>query len=139
VKSGGSSKTDQDDDIEAQADDADESDEDTEASSGSKVKLKPWAQRQRKNLGVDVNGRPAPLIDQIHQLMHLWKAGDAARVDEYVDSRALRRNGIFIQLIQALIELSPTGSDERAILESLSNYVTARGVAYEDRQLPLGS
>jgi putative DNA methylase len=138
VKSGGSFTTDQDDEVESEGEDAAESDEDA-GSSGSKVKLRPWAQRQRKNLGVDVNGKPAPLIDQVHRLMHLWKAGDAARVDEYVDSRALRRSVIFIQLIQALIELSPTGSDERAILESLSNYVTARGVAYEDRQLPLGS
>ena len=71
--------------------------------------------------------------------MHLWKAGDVVKVDEYLDARALRRNSIFIQLLQALIELSQAGSEERSILESLSNHVTARGVGYEDKQLSLGS
>ena len=136
LKSGGAPESDQDD-ADSVEDDV-ESDEES-SSSGSKVKLRPWAQRQRKSLGVDLNGKPAPLIDQIHRLMQLWKAGDSTKVDEYLDSRALRRNSIFIHLIQALIELSPTGGDERAILESLSNYVAARGVAYEDRQLPLNN
>jgi hypothetical protein len=113
--------------------------EDSGSTSGSKVRLKQWSQRHRKNLGIEVDGKPAPLIDQIHHLMHLWKSGDAIKVDEYLDSRALRRNSIFIQLIQALIELSAAASEERAILESLSNHVAARGVAYEDKQLPLGS
>jgi adenine-specific DNA methylase len=107
--------------------------------SSNKVKLKIWSKRHGKGLGLAPDGRPAPLIDQIHKLMGLWKLGDVVKVDEYLDGRALRRNSIFIQLMQALIELSQAGSDERAILESLSNHVAARGVAYEDKQLPLGS
>ena len=59
--------------------------------SGSEVKLKPWAQRKHKMLGQAVNGRPAPLIDQVHALMHLWKAGDVQRVDEYISGAACAR------------------------------------------------
>jgi hypothetical protein len=116
-------------------DDDDEEIEDVEATeaneedtgSGSKVKLKTWSQRHRKSLGLDADGAPAPLIDQIHRLMHLWKAGDAVKVDEFLDSKALRRNAIFAQLLQALIELAPGGSEERSILESISNHVAAKG------------
>ncbi|MGQ9712950.1 MAG: hypothetical protein ACUVRC_09905, partial [Desulfotomaculales bacterium] len=96
---------------------------------GSKVRLKPWQKRLRKTLGLDTEGRPAPLIDQVHRLMHLWKTGDVAKVDEYLDQRGLRRHRLFHQLLQALIELAPPGSDERSLLESISNHIAARGVA----------
>ncbi|MFN7995285.1 MAG: DUF1156 domain-containing protein [Bryobacteraceae bacterium] len=135
VRKGGSEPEDEDE----SGEDADGEAEEATATSGSKVKLKAWNQRHRKSLGEDADGRPAPLIDQIHRLMHLWKAGDAVKVEDFLDSHALRRNSVFIQFLQALIELSPTGTEERAILESLSNHVAARGVAYEDKQLPLGS
>jgi hypothetical protein len=75
--------------------------------------------------------RVVPLIDQVHRLMHLWKAGDVVKVDEYLDTRELRRNSLFHQLLQALIELAPAGSEERSLLESLSNHVAARGVSPE--------
>ena len=39
-------------------------------------------------MGYDARA-PAPLIDQVHRLMHLWKAGDVARVNEYLEARAL--------------------------------------------------
>jgi hypothetical protein len=68
------------------------------------------------------------LIDQAHRLMHLWKAGDVAKVDEYLDERGLRRYALFHQLLQALIELAPAGGEERSLLESISNHVAARGV-----------
>ncbi len=35
-------------------------------------------------------GKPAPLIDQVHRMMHLWKAGDVVRVDEYLEARGLK-------------------------------------------------
>ena len=107
----------------------DETPEDAEASSGgAKVKLKPWNRRQGRNLGLEApGGRPVPLIDQVHKLMHLWRAGDQVKVDDYLDTRGLQRNALFNQILQALIELADTGSDERSILEALSNHVTARG------------
>ena len=106
----------------------DDSFEDDEAGSGAKVKLKPWNRRRGRSLGLEApGGRPVPLIDQVHKLMHLWRAGDQARVNEYLDSRGLQRNALFHQLLQALIELAPAGSDERAILEAVSNHAAAHG------------
>ena len=49
---------------------------------GAKVKLKPWSRRRGRNLGVEgPGGRPPSLIDQVHRLMHLWRAGDHVKVD----------------------------------------------------------
>lgn len=122
---------------------------------GSTVKLKSWKQRTRPNMGYDpavdslneqlrlqpalpglketvtpyVKRREIPLIDQIHRLMHLWKSGDVRQVDDYLNLRGLRRNILFHQLLQALIELAY--NEERALLESISNHLAARGVAKE--------
>ena len=110
---------------------------DAEEGSGSKVKLKTWAQRNRKGMGYEApGGRPVPLIDRLHRLMHLWRAGDSAKVDEYLDNYGLRRNELFRRLLQSLIELSPAGSDERATLESISNYIRAKG-AKPSETMPL--
>ena len=106
-----------------------DADADPEEGTGSTVKLRPWHQRKRKTMGYDAEGRPAPLIDQVHRLMHLWKAGDVVKVDDYLDARGLRKNALFLQLLQALIELAGEGTDERVILENLSNHLAARGVA----------
>ena len=102
--------------------------DDGDSGGGAKVKLKAWNQRRGRNLGLDgAGGRPVPLIDQVHKLMQLWRAGDQVRVNEYLDSHGLQRNVLFHQILQALIELSATGSDERAILEALSNHAAAYG------------
>ena len=108
--------------------------EDHEEGTGSKVRLRPWNKRIRKSMGYDSDGRPAPLIDQVHRLMHLWRAGDVVRVDEYLDARGLRRNALFHQLLQALIELAPAATEERSLLESISNHIAARPASAEDRQ-----
>ncbi len=111
-------------------DDEDDNGDDAEASegSGSKVKLKPWQQRKRAGQSPE-DARPIPLIDQTHRLMHLWRAGDVTKVDEYLEMRGLRRNVLFHHLLQSLIELAPAGSEERSLLESISNHLTARGLA----------
>jgi len=116
-----------------------DSDEVEEESSGGKVKLKTWAQRKGKSIGYEApGGKPIPLIDRVHRLMHLWKEGDMHKVDEYLDSNALRRQELFKRLLQSLIELSPRGSEERTLLESLSNHIQAKGVVKEDMTLYLG-
>ena len=115
----------------ANEDEEDESaEEETEPEEGtsSTVRLKQWNQRKNPSLGYSAAGTlPPPLIDQVHRLMHLWKAGDVSRVDEYLDVHGLGHNNLFHQLLQALIELATVSSEERALLESISNHVVSRG------------
>ena len=104
-------------------------------SSGASLKLKAWSRRRGRNLGLEApGGRPAPLIDQVHKLMHLWRAGDQVKVDDYLDTRGLQRNALFNQILQALIELAGAGSDERAVLEAISNHSASRGDVRAPRQ-----
>lgn len=113
--------------------DADEEAPEAETSGGGgKFKLKPWSARRHRSLGEDTaGGRPAPLIDQVHKLMHLWKAGDVAKVNDYLDRRGLRRSHVFAQLIQALIEKSRDEgqNDECSMLERLANHLRTVGSA----------
>jgi len=128
VRTGGSSADQDEEEEDEEADPDAEADLDIASDSGSKVKLKTWAQRKHKSMGYEApGGQPVPLIDRIHRLMHLWRAGDVLKVDEYLDDHGLRRHELFRRLLQALIELSPAGSDERTLLESLSNHVQAKG------------
>ena len=109
--------------------------EEADIGGGSKVKLKPWDRRRGRNLGLETpGGRPVPLIDQVHKLMHLWRAGDQVKVDDYLDTCGLQRNALFNQILQALIELADAGSDERSLLETLSNHLAARGGVQAPRQ-----
>ena len=66
--------------------------------------------------------------------MHLWRAGEEARVNDYFDDNGLARHALFARLLQALIELAPAGSEERALLESLSNHIAARAGLVASRQ-----
>jgi len=113
---------------------------------GSKLQLLPWTERAdvgydpvldaAESHGAETLPMPGfegeasepeirelPLIDQVHRLMHLWRAGDVTKVDAYLDARGLRRSPLFHQLLQALIELAPANSEERSLLESISNHV----------------
>jgi hypothetical protein len=110
------------------------------ATSGSTVKLKRWDQRRRKDLGLTAGARPAPLVDQAHYIMQLWRAGDVHRVDAYIEDQGLRRNPVFPRLLQALIELAGKDNqpDERSLLESIMNHATARG-AHPQMRLGLAS
>jgi adenine-specific DNA methylase len=115
-------------DEEEDEENSEEEESDAEKGKGSKVKLKRWQQRKRKTMGYEGYGkRPIPLIDKVHRLMHLWKEGDVGKVDDYLQSQGLRRNSLFNQVLQALIELASVGSDERALLESLSNHLVSIG------------
>lgn len=125
-------------DAEMAEDDTDadsDTDPDEGTSSGGQMKLKTWAQRQGRNMGYDApSGRPVPLIDRVHRLMHLWRTGDVHKVNAYLDDNGLRRHELFKRLVQSLIELSDRGSEERTLLESLSNHIGARGAVRDDRQ-----
>ena len=129
IRSGSSKAADEDvEDVEDIDEDEEGEDDGTSSKGGAKVRLKPWNRRTRKTLGMEgPGGRPAPLIDQVHRLMQLWKAGEATEVDEYLEAQGLRGNAVFPKLLQALIELCEAGTEERALLESLSNHLGSRG------------
>jgi adenine-specific DNA methylase len=138
VRTGGSGGSQEEDEEDEDADPDAETDPESALDSGSRVKLKTWLQRNHKNMGYEApGGQPVPLIDRIHRLMHLWRAGEVLKVDEYLDEHGLRRHELFRRLLQSLIELSPAGSDERSLLESLSNHVGAKGAKWETPQAPL--
>ena len=144
---------------EEEPDDEAEAEAEPDEGTGSTVRLKEWKARRRPSMGYDpavdsaaaraaaqqpslfpedkrapAPSRQVPLIDQVHRLMHLWRAGDVVKVDEYLDLRGLRQNQLFGQVLQALIELSETSSEERSLLESISNHLKARGVQYVSEQ-----
>ncbi len=96
--------------------------------SGSNYTLKGWDKRGKDSLGYKAPGNgTVPMVDQVHRLMHLWRAGDVREVDAYVEERGLGRNELFHRFLQALIELAPAGSQERSLLESISNHLKAGG------------
>ena len=118
-------------------DDDPAADEERSEGGGAKVKLKPWSRRRGRNLGLEApGGRPPPLIDQVHRLMHLWRAGDQVKVDDYLDTRGLPSNALFHRILQALIELAESDSEERSLLEALSNRAADRGgIGYRQGEL----
>jgi adenine-specific DNA methylase len=129
--------TDDVDEDEAEVPTSEDGEEEPE-STGGKVRLKTWSQRKNRSMGYDApNGRSVPLIDRVHRLMHLWKAGDVHKVDEYLDEHGMRRHELFKRLVQSLIELSEAGSDERSLLESLSNHIGAKGTKADAQQMKM--
>jgi len=118
------------DEEEADEDEDSDADESPSSGGGGKYKLRDWRARKHRSLGMETaSGRAIPLIDQVHKLMQLWVAGDVVKVNEFLDSRALRRSQVFIQLIQALIEKSRAEgcTEECSILERLQNYLRQVG------------
>ena len=112
--------------------------EEPESGGGAKLKLKPWQRRSRHNLGLEApRGQPVPLIDQAHKLMQLWRAGDQVKVDSYLSDRGLQRNTLFNQILQALIELAEEASDERSVLEALSNHLATQEGMRKPRETQL--
>ena len=113
----------------------DEDGEEGVETSGSEVRLKAWSRRRVRDLGErSPGGGPAPLIDRVHKLMHLWKTGEQSRVDGYLESQGLWRHDLFARVVQALIELAEAGSEERSLLESIQNHVRTRGGVQVPRQ-----
>lgn len=136
ILSGGGKASSTPEDFEDSDDKDDDMDGEADAesgTSGSKVKLKAWSQRKGRSMGFDApEGKAVPLIDRIHRLMHMWKAGDQHKVDEYIDEHSLRNNELFKRVVQSLIELST--NSERSLLESISNHVGAKGSQPNDEE-----
>jgi putative DNA methylase len=107
---------------------------------GSQVRLRCWDQRRRKNLGLEgVSGRPIPLIDRMHRLMRLWKAGDVTKVDGFINQSALGRDPLFAHLVQAVFELAghEGRNDEAVMLQAISNHLHGRAGIAPARQAEL--
>jgi hypothetical protein len=113
---------------EEQEDDEGEREEEREEEgTSSSVRLKQWYQRKNANLGYGTPSVPVPpLIDQIHRLMYFWQAGEEGKLSEYLTEQGLEQNAHFPRLLQALIELEGVSSEEKGILERISNYVRNR-------------
>ena len=106
---------------------AQEESDPAEEMGGGEFILRTWKERKEKRMGFEsVGGREIPLIDRVHRLMHLWRDGDLRKVDDYLDEYALRRNDLFMRVVQSLIELSEQGGEERSLLESLSKHLGAK-------------
>ena len=96
--------------------------------SGSDARLKTWQQRRTRDLGQpDSSGTAPSLIDCVHKLMQLWKTGEQARVDSYLEERGLWKHDLFAAVVQAVLELAERGSEERALLESVQNHLRGGG------------
>ena len=103
---------------------------DAGSGSASDVRLKRWKARHHRDLGrPSSDGSAPPLIDCVHNVMHLWRTGEEARVNAYLDERGLRRNELFASVVQAVLEMAEAGSGERALLESVQNHLRGEGVA----------
>ena len=111
-----------------------EEDGDPAGASGGEAKLRPWDRRKSRSLGEpSSSGAPPAVIDCLHKLMQLWKTGEQSRVDAYLEARGLWNHELFRQVAQAVLERAEPGAEERAILESIQNHLTARGGAAAPR------
>jgi hypothetical protein len=92
------------------------------ASSGSALRLLGYTDRRSDRVGQPHSSGRLPVIDMLHRIMNLWKTGDQTLISTYLTEHGLRENDFFRSVVQALIEMNPQGSDERALLEAIINY-----------------
>lgn len=127
VRTGGSEEDDEEGNEEESSDGGTEGE--VKEGTGSTVRLRRFTERRAKGLGIEADATTPPLIDQLHKLMHLWRAGDVNKVNDYLEGRGLRRNPRFRQLVQSVIEMARKQGEsaECTLLESISNHLAARG------------
>ncbi len=93
-----------------------------EASSGSAFRLLGHTDRNSDRVGQPHPSGGLPMIDTVHRIMNLWQAGDKTLINIYLTEHGLRENALFKSVIQALIEMSPQGADEKSLLEAIISY-----------------
>ena len=91
------------------------------ASSGSTLRLLGHTDRGSDRVGQPHASGGLPMIDMLHRIMNLWAAGDKEEINIYLTEHGLRENPLFKPIVQALIEMSPQGSHERSLLETIIN------------------
>ena len=106
-------------------------------SSGSVLRLLGHADRRSDRVGQPHSSGQLPVIDMLHRIMNLWKTGDQTIISTYITEYGLRENELFESVIQALIEMSPQGSDERSLLEAIINYKPNPSVRIVEQQLTI--
>ncbi len=97
-------------------------------SSAGTMRLKAWSRRKSRSLGEpDANGATPALVDSLHKVMQLWKTGEQSRVDGYLEARGLWSNTLFARVVQAVLDQAAGGTEERSLLESVQNHLSAKG------------
>ena len=91
------------------------------ASSGSALRLLGYTDRGSDRVGQPHTSGGLPMIDMVHRIMNLWAAGDKEEINIYLTEHGLRENSLFKPIVQAPIEMSPQGSHERSLLETIIN------------------
>ena len=71
---------------------------------------------ERRNLGEDPS---APLIDQLHRAMQLWKEERRANLVTYLQEHDLIDHDSFWKLAQALFEVLPRGEEDWKLISAL--------------------
>ena len=107
------------------------------AASGSALRLLGYSDRGSDRVGQPHSSGGLPMIDMLHRIMNLWDAGAQAEISGYLTEHGLRENPLFRSIVQALIEMSPQGSDERSRLEAIINYNPNLSAGDTERQLTI--
>ena len=89
------------------------------ASSGSARRLLGHADRRADRVGQPHATGTLPIIDMIHCIMNLWEMGERGQIHAYLAAHGFHENNLYRLVIQALTEMSPQGSAERSLLETI--------------------
>ena len=107
------------------------------ASSGSALRLLGHTDRHADRVGQPHTYGGLPMIDIIHRIMNLWEAGDTEAINSYLTEHGLRENPLFRSVVQALIEMSPHGSNERSLLEAIISHSPSLSAGATPQQLTI--
>lgn len=105
--------------------DSEETDE-AGTSKGNEYRLLKWQERvQAEDLGESRAKMPAPLIDRLHRLMHLFQRNQAGEVQKTFDRWGLNNERAFPPLLQAIRELAlrDRQETEKQLVEALASYL----------------
>jgi adenine-specific DNA methylase len=95
-------------------------------SKGNEYRLLRWQERvQTEDLGEARAKMPAPLIDRLHRLMHLFHKNQAGELQKTFDRWGLNTERAFPPLLQAIRELAlrDRQETEKQLVEALASYL----------------